>query len=162
MVRLEVEMAVIGTVNELLTKEENVGEVEETGSKYLSMDEKIVFEYSRMIEARSGYAVINGFSSSSLNRFFANCNRLFQYDPYESVQRDKESYRLRIEELLPPQEIPNGGLRRLKKSQVGTLIGRMMDILDPSVNYPVDFLEDMKLLHVLEDNRENAYELAAE
>lgn len=160
MVRLEVEMAVIGTVNELLIQ--GTESTWETGREYLSMDEEIVFEYSRMMEARSGYAVVNGFSSSSLNGFFANCNRLFQYDPYGSVQTGKESYRLRIEELLSPIEIPEEGLHSLARPQINTLIAHMMDILDPSVNYPFDFLEDMQLLGVLVDNGKDTYELAVE
>lgn len=146
MVRLELEMAVIGTVNELLRQ----GPGGEEGEKQLlSLDEELVFEYSRMMEARSGYAVVNGFSGDSLRSFLSGCDRLFQYDPFTSARKNKCSYRLRIEELLPPPELPEGDLYRLERPQIRALVGHMMDILDPSVNYPVDFLKDMRLLDVL-------------
>lgn len=150
MVRLEMEMAVIGAVNELLMQD-----VQDSWYEHLSMNEDIIFEYSRMMEVRTGYAVVNGFSRGALNHFFSSCNQLFQYDPYKSAQEGKQFYRLRIEELLSPLELPEGGLRGLKQPQVTSLVGHMMDILDPSVNYPLDFLEDMRLIEVLEDEREN-------
>lgn len=160
MVRLEIEMAIIGTVNELLIQ--GATGTRELDNEGLSMDEDIVFKYSRMIEARSGYAVVNGFSGGSLNRFFSSCNRLFQYDPFRSIQGNKPSYRLRIEELLSPLEFLEGDVYSLKQPQINTVIGRMMDILDPSVNYPFDFLEDMQLLGVLVDHEEDAHVLSVE
>lgn len=142
MVRLEIEMAVIGTINELLQSNKK-------NNEYLSIDADIVSEYSRLMEIRSGYAVVNGFSSISLNQFFSNCYELFQYDPYRSVEKGKPSYRLRIEKLLPHPEFTEMRLKNLEEQQINTLVGRMMDILDPSVNYPLNFLEDMKLIGVL-------------
>lgn len=153
MVRLEKEMAVIGTINELLIQgSKDRGELDD---ECLSMSEDLVFEYSRMMEARSGYAVVNGFSSISLNQFFSDCDQLFQYDPYRSEVNGKRAYRLRIEELLRPSERLAGSLCSLEPPQIHTVVGRMMDILDPSVNYPFDFLEDMQLLDVLKADREN-------
>lgn len=149
MVRLEKETAIIGTVNELLLQ--GVGTTNPDG-KGLLINEDIVFKYSRMMEIRSGYAVVNGFSGDSLNRFFSNCNRLFQYDPFVLTQENKPSYRLRTEELL---ECSEGNLYGLSRSQINAAIGRMIDILDPNLNYPLDFLEDMQLLGVLEANGEN-------
>lgn len=163
MVRLEKEMAVIGTVNELLRQGAQGVRVPDSGDgESLSMNEDIVFQYSRMMEARSGYAVVNGFSSSSLNQFFSDCDQLFQYDPYHSTEKGKQSYRLRVEELLPPSELPEGSLYSLEPSQIQTLVGHMVDILDPSVNYPFDFLKDMRLLDALAGDEEHVHGSAME
>lgn len=160
MVQLEMEMAVIGTINELLIQ--GIKDDQEMDDERLSMNEDIVFKYSRMIEARSGYAVVNGFSGISLNRFFSDCDQLFQYDPCRSAQEGKPSYRLRIEELLPHSAFWEGSLHGLGRPQIDILVGRMMDILDPSVNYPFDFLEDMQLLEVLMNDGEDVHELVME
>jgi len=160
MVRLEKEMAVIGAINELLiqcTKGKR-----ELDDECLLMSEDIIFDYSRMMEVRSGYAVVNGFSSMSLNQFFSDCDQLFQYDPYRSAQEGKQAYRLRIEELLPPSELLEGSLCALERPQIDTLVGNIMDILDPSVNYPYDFLEDMQLLNVLMEDGGNMNGLVME
>lgn len=155
MVCLEIEMAVIGTINELLIQgaAKNAKVID---NRSLLIDDALVFEYSRMMEARSGYAVVNRFSGDSLNRFFSTCSRLFQFDPYQSAQRGRKLYRLRTEDLLPALEFPKEDLCHLKRTQINTLIGHMMDILDPSMNYPVDFLEDMQLIAALEGSGEDA------
>lgn len=155
MVRLEIEMAVIGAVNELLCNPQ------ETSGEYPLLNDEIIFEYLRMMEARSGYAVVNGFSRKSLDWFFSNYNQLFQHDPHRSMQ-DKQFYRLRIDKLLPHLELSDGGRCQLNQPQINTLIKRMMDILDPCVNYPLDFLNGMRLLGVLEGNEDDTHGLELE
>ena len=129
MVQLEKDMAVIGAVNELLRQhEENI-----------VINAIIVCEYTRMMEARSGYAVVNGFSAGSLTDFLWNHSNFFQYDPSESEKHAQPSFRLQTGNSGMPHEM--GDIRMF--------VGRMLTTLDPTLNLPYAFLADMQLLDVL-------------
>ncbi|MDE7244970.1 MAG: hypothetical protein K2O18_13495 [Oscillospiraceae bacterium] len=129
MVSLNKELAVIGTVNETLLQKLK---------PLINFD--LVWEYSRMMEARSGYAVVNEFSREALERLLSSHEEFFQYDYLESASRGKPTYRIRI----------GADSSDMTPKQIARLTAKMMDKLDPVVNYPVDFLEeDMRLRNVL-------------
>ncbi len=124
LIRLNKELAVIGATNELLRQHMEPA---------INFD--VVCEYTRMLETRSGYAVLHGFTEESLQQFLREHKNLFQYDYAKTVLTGKPTYRLSV---VPMDE-----------HQIKAFVGNMMDCLDPAINYPIDFLEDMRLMDVL-------------
>lgn len=129
MVRLEKDMAVIGTVNELLRQHE----------EDIVINANIICEYARMMEARSGHAVVNGFSAGSLTDFLWNHSDFFRYDPGESEKHAQPSFRLQTGDSGIPREMED----------IRMFVGRMLTTLDPALNLPCAFLGDMQLLDTL-------------
>ena len=148
MVRLAKEIAVIGAISELLYERQEA-ELHDVPDFCLSLNTTTVFEYSRQLEALSGYAIINDFSSSTLDRLFGEYDQLFQYDPYQSIQEDDKVYRVRLDALLPSSVQAGAFLPELEMDQINTLVNRLFQVLEPSVNYPFDLLQKMRLLDVL-------------
>lgn len=127
MVALQKEIAVIGAVNELLLFR-----------KKPVLNGSVVFQYSRMLETISGYAVVCGFSRATLEWFLDTHKELFRYDDLESEARGEPSYTLQdwdASEWTP--------------GAVTGMIQKMLVHLDPAVNYPMDFLEAMRLIDAL-------------
>ncbi len=91
-----------------------------------------------MLETRSGYAVVHGFSEKSLEQFLRTHKNLFQYDYNQTALTGKPTYKPIISNLSPMHE-----------HEIKTFIGTIMDYLDPAINYPITFLEDMRLMDVL-------------
>lgn len=127
MVSLEKDMAVIGAVNELLLQKQNP----------IFINSNIIYQYVRMMEARSGYAVVRGFSTESLYNLLKNKTELFQYDLCESFKCQEPTYRV----LYADSDC----FKNIKE-----FIIHMIDALDPALNYPYDFLESMRLIDALE------------
>lgn len=127
MVALQKEIAVIGAANELLLFRKNP-----------VLNGSVVYQYSRMLEARSGYAVVCGFSRATLERFLDTHKELFRYDDLESEARGEPSYTL--QDLDTSEWTPGA---------VTGMIQKMLIHLDPAVNYPMDCLEDMRLMDAL-------------
>lgn len=144
MVRLQTEMAVIGTVYDDLCHEDAAAD---GGELYISLTREKVLQYSRNLEERSGYAIINGFSAQSLKKFFDDNQYLFQYDPYASALNEQTApiYRLRVENLRPPV-VP---VPEQEEALSLALIRRMIEFLDPVINYPFNLLKQMRMLDVL-------------
>lgn len=124
MIRLNKELAVIGTANELLRQHME---------PVINFD--VVCEYTHMLETRSGYAVLHGFTEESLQQFLCEHKNLFQYDYAKTTLTGKPTYRL--------------SAAQMDEHQIKTFVGNMVDCLDPAINYPCDFLEDMRLMDVL-------------
>lgn len=144
MVRLQTEMAVIGAVyDELCHGDAAEADKEEL---YVLLTKEKVLRYSRDLEDRSGYAIINGFSAQSLKSFFDDNQYLFQYDPYASALNEQPApiYRLRVENLSPPVPVPDQ-----KGALSLALIRKMVEFLDPVINYPFNLLKQMGMLDVL-------------
>ena len=123
---LEREIAVIGCTNEILLQ---------GLEPYINAE--IVHQYIRMLEVRSGYAVIPGFSWDVLEGLLSRSESLFQYDLRKSGEMRQETYRILFE-----------GERN--EQAIGRFIQEMIDILDPAVNYPLSLLKDMRLLPALQ------------
>ncbi len=134
MIRLGKELAVIGATNELLLQHRE---------PFINFN--IVCKYTRMLENRSGYAVLHGFSEKSLQEFLCMRENLFRYDYAETVIAGKPTYRLLVNNLLPmcKNELA------MDEHQIKTLVRNMMDCLDPALNYPIAFLEYMGLIDIL-------------
>lgn len=151
MVRLEKEIAVIGVISELLHEPQTWQgmELPDVQNCCLPLNVATVFEYSRQLETRSGHAIINGFSGSTLNQFFLEYDQLFQYDPYQSMQKDDRIYQVRLDTLLPAFAKVETNFAELASEQINTLVGRLFQVLEPSLNYPFDLLQEMHLLDTL-------------
>ena len=132
MVQLEKEMAVIGTVAEMLRKYDNK-------SEDVRVDIKMIYDYSLLLELRSGYTVVNGFTESALEDFMKNNDEIFSY------VKPSASYRLRVDRLLP-----ESGLAKSSIESANRLVRRLIELWDPSVNYPLDVLDSMRLPEVSE------------
>lgn len=148
MVRLAKEIAVIGAIRELLYERQEA-ELPDVPNFCLSLNTATVFEYSRQLEALSGYAIINDFSGSTLDRFFLEYDQLFQYDPYQSIQEDDKVYRVRLDALLPSSVQAGMLLPELELDQINKLVNRLFRVFEPSVNYPFDLLQKMQLMDAL-------------
>lgn len=122
MISLNKELAVTGMINELLLQ----------GDKDVYININIMCEYTRLLEARSGYAVLHGFSEKSLNELLMFKPRLFEYSYIETDRSGKITYKVK-------------GTNRDRIR----LMQNILDELDPAVNYPCDFLESMKVLELL-------------
>lgn len=132
MVQLEKEMAVIGTVTEMLRKYDNK-------SEEVRVDIKMIYNYSLLLELRSGYTVVNGFTESALEDFLKRNDEIFCY------LKPSASYRLRVDRLLPESERTKPSLESANR-----LVRSLIELWDPSVNYPLDVLNSMRLPEVSE------------
>lgn len=124
--RLEKELALIGCANEILLQ---------GLEPYINME--IMLQYIRMLEARSGYAVMPGFSQDSLEWLLSRHGDLFQHDLQRSGDAGQKTYRILF-----------GGGR--DEQAIERFAQKMIVALDPAVNYPLCFLEDMRLLPALQ------------
>ena len=144
MVRLQTEMAVISTFYDLLEQQPVDWDPKEP--QYISVDRQEILDYSRRLEEDSGYAIINAFSERSLDQFFTENYLLFQFDPCAPAQRNGcPAYRLRIENL----KSAGPSKKKTGKEFAKLIVRRMVEFLDPAVNYPFDLLEKMKMLDIL-------------
>lgn len=132
MVQLEKEMAVIGTVAEMLRKYNNK-------SEEVQVNIKMIYNYSLLLELRSGYTVVNDFTESALEDFLKRNDEIFY-----CIAPD-ESYRLHVDRLLPDSERAKPSLESANR-----LIRNLIELWDPSVNYPLDVLDSMHLPEVSE------------
>lgn len=132
MISLEKELALIGCANELLLRGQN---------PFINFG--IVFQYARMMEARSGYAVVLGFSQETLERLLSKHQELFQHDLVRSAEYGQKTYRILIEGAERGQQI-------WPALDIVQHIQKMLDILDPALNYPLPFLDEMRLLPALQ------------
>lgn len=123
-VRLEKEIAVIGVVNYMLRHPGH--------DAPLDMD--TMRKYARMMEVRTGLAVVLGFSQESLDAFLGRYPDLFvNTDPY-----GKGKYR------MGPYAAPK------TPEEITAFVANLITRVDPALNYPMNFIEAMGILGSLE------------
>ena len=140
MVRIEKEMAIIMTVNFLIDS-----------------NRKLEFGYSevsgelRLLEAQTGYAILQGFSQESLEEWMAGKYNLFTH----VYDKDRKVFRLNIDKILRRSleswEDPTVKVDRLTGDR---LVNKLIDLLDPALNYPIDVFEASDILRFLEADSE--------
>lgn len=124
MVRLEKEMAVIGVVNYILRHPGH--------DAPLNMD--TMRKYARMMEVKTGLAVVLGFSQESLDAFLGRYPDLFvNTDPC-----GRGKYR------MGPYAAPE------TPEEITAFVADLITRMDPALNYPMDFIETMGILGSLE------------
>lgn len=124
MVRLEKEIAVIGVVNYILRHPGH--------DAPLDMD--TMRKYARMMEVKTGLAVVLGFSQESLDAFLGRYPDLFvNTDPY-----GKGKYR------MGPYAAPK------TPEEITAFVANLITRMDPALNYPMNFIEAMGILGSLE------------
>ena len=97
------------------------------------LDIDVLLQYIKAMEIRSGLAVMPGFSAKSLDLMFRKYECLFE----RYVDTDgKITYK------------PKTG-----RDDADTFAMRMLDHMDPALNYPYGFIESTGLLPVLESPR---------
>lgn len=97
------------------------------------LDIDVLLQYIKAMEIRSGLAVMPGFSAKSLDLMFRKYECLF--DRYVDTD-GKITYR------------PKTG-----RDDADAFTVRMLDHMDPALNYPYGFIESTGLLPVLESPR---------
>lgn len=124
MVRLEKEMAVVGVVNYMLRHPGH--------DAPLDMD--TMRKYARMMEVKTGLAVVLGFSQENLNGLLARYPDLFaNTDP---CGRGKYH--------MGPYAAPD------TPERITAFIADLITRMDPALNYPMDFIRAMGILGSLE------------
>lgn len=124
MVRLEKEMAVVGVMNYILRHPGH--------DAPLDMD--TMRKYARMMEIRTGLAVVLGFSQESLDAFLGRYPDLFvNTDPC-----GRGKYR------MGPYAAPD------TPEEITAFVADLITRMDPALNYPMNFIEAMGILESLE------------
>lgn len=124
MVRLEKEMAIVGVVNYILRHPGH--------DAPLNMD--TMRKYARMMEVKTGLAVVLGFSQESLDAFLSRYPDLFaNTDPC-----GRGKYR------MGPYAAPE------TPEEITAFVANLLTRMDPALNYPMDFIKSMGILGSLE------------
>ena len=124
MVSIDLDIAVIGAVGELLS----------TGKEPV-LSSAVVCEYTRMLEERSGLAVLNHFTREDVGRFLRD-------SPFFEVSEYSEPMKYKLKGCRDVSVLTEPGILRILR--------KLMDAYDPRLNYPMELLEDMRLISVLE------------
>ncbi len=134
MIRLQAEMAVISTINDVLKRLPE-------GAEDISIARGTVLRHTRDLEDMSGYAIINAFSEQAIDQFLEDNHTLFQFVPYTAEGPDA-TYRLRLENL----QLPDASQGMATKEFSDALIKQIIVHLDPAINYPSDLLQKMGIV----------------
>lgn len=124
MVRLEKEMAVVGVVNHMLRHP----------GRDAPLDMDAMRGYARMMEVRTGLAVVLGFSQESLDAFLGRYPELF----VNTAPYGRGKYR------IGPYAAPE------TPEEITAFVANLITRMDPALNYPMAFIEAMGILGSLE------------